>query len=297
MSALRLFKRIKDKFTRKQLKKSSKLWEKEKKIDFYNVEPLEERMLLSASPIVELLNDSNDSDVIVQTESISINDQDNANPDNTILDFANISSNNSVIQSLIVGNYVLKGSGTADIDVFNDSVVSPGYSPGIQNMTNYSQDSSGTLIMEIESNGDVAGLDYDQINASGNVSLDGILEIDLLNDFIPTLDTEYTIITGGNISGKFSEIKGLTGFYEDYYFDIEQTDTYVKLITKEIIQNEDFNLLLGEVDQYDELGEFLNADYFLTAPSSITFNDVNVQVGDFGITGDFAFQKTTNGME
>jgi len=297
MSALRLFKRIKDKFTRKQLKKSSKLWEKEKKIDFYNVEPLEERMLLSASPIVELLNDSSDSDVIAQTESISINDQDNTNEDNTILDFANISSNNSVIQSLIVGNYELKGSGTANIDVFNENVVSPGYSPGIQNITNYSQESSGTLIMEIESNGNVAGLDYDQINASGNVSLDGILEIDLLNDFIPTLDSEYTIITGGNISGKFSEIKGLTGFYEDYYFDIEQTDTYVKLITKEIIQNEDFNLLLGEVDQYDELGEFLNADYFLTAPSSITFNDVNVQVGDFGISGDFAFQKTTNGME
>ena len=39
MSALRLFKRIKDKFVRKQFKKSSKEWDKERNIDFYSVEP------------------------------------------------------------------------------------------------------------------------------------------------------------------------------------------------------------------------------------------------------------------
>ena len=108
-------------------------------------------MLLSGTPIAELLIDTNN------TQEITIQSQSSTGiQNNKILDFAQITSNNSLIQSLIVNDYILKGSGTADIDVENHNIVSPGYSPGIQNVSSYSQDSNATLIMEIAGLGGVA---------------------------------------------------------------------------------------------------------------------------------------------
>ena len=299
MSALRLFKRVRDKFQKKLMKKSAKKWDKENNIDFYNIEPLEERMLLSATPLAEALKESvtdNDSSQDFQAHYVEETNQHNVIDNNTIIDFAQYTNNNSFSQTLIVDDYILKGSGTADIDIFNENVVSPGYSPGIENVTNFSQASDATLIMEIESAGGVAGTDFDQLNASETMTLDGTLQIDLLSDFIPTLDSEYTILTANNIVGKFTDITGLTGFYTDYYFDIEQTSTSLKLITKEIIENDDVNFLLNSTSEYNDFGKLLNADYFATPPSTLEINNVNMNLGDFGVNGSLAFEKTLNGM-
>jgi hypothetical protein len=53
---------------------------------------------------------------------------------------------------------------------------------------------TSTLIMEL--GGLAAGSQYDQINASGTVMLDGILDLDLINGFTPALGNSFDLFNG-----------------------------------------------------------------------------------------------------
>ncbi|WP_423274862.1 beta strand repeat-containing protein, partial [Arcobacter sp. YIC-464] len=278
----------------------------------FEVEPLEQRTLLSADPLLGagstaiILNDNENKYQETQTIILddTLNDKETVVKDLTtenssfLLDAKLLDLNN--ISELFIDDEILAGSGTIEADVINHNIVAPGYSPGIQNITgDYTQASDGTLQIELSGtdNSDTNNPEYDQLNASGNVELDGTLEITMWNDFAANVGDEFTIITGSNITGKFTDITGLYGFNSDYYFDIEQTSTEVKLITKELVSGDDFNFVLDSVPQYDEIGKVLNADYLVSAQNSIELNDIDIQVAGFAASGNFAIEKNTNTIE
>src|SRR5690606_36852972 len=75
------------------------------------------------------------------------------------------------------------GSGTVAMDLFNDGVVSAGYSPGQQTISgDYAQ--TGTLLIEI--GGAAPGTGYDQLDVGGTATLGGTLELALWGVFTPT---------------------------------------------------------------------------------------------------------------
>jgi streptogramin lyase len=92
---------------------------------------------------------------------------------------------------------IISGTGTMDLThqaaVFtNNGNVSPGGSPGTLTFTDeYSQTSSGTLNIELDSGG------YDQlvVNGAGNVTLGGTLYLDLINGYYPLINDSFTIMT------------------------------------------------------------------------------------------------------
>lgn len=107
----------------------------------------------------------------------------------------------------------LKGSGTINTGVTNDGLLSPGNSPGIVNVPTFTQAPDGKTVIEI---GGTAGPGvnpngWDQINVSGSASLDGTLEVDLFNGFVPTAGQTFVVMTWGSRSGQFANWLGTAG--------------------------------------------------------------------------------------
>jgi len=103
----------------------------------------------------------------------------------------------------------LTGSGTISANVTNGAQVSPGSSTGKLSVNgNYTQSHDGALTIEI--GGTVAGNQLDQLTVSGTATLDGTLNIVLLGEYRPTLNTSFEVLTYGGRSGDFATTNGLT---------------------------------------------------------------------------------------
>ncbi|MBL9129293.1 MAG: hypothetical protein JNL97_16705, partial [Verrucomicrobiales bacterium] len=107
---------------------------------------------------------------------------------------------------------VLGGSGSPLWDVINESgTVSPGHSPGKLNVGSYTQGAEGTEVIEINGwNATNTPTVYDQILASGNVTLDGTLKIEL-SGFTPVVGQTIPILKWGGVRvGEFANYLGTT---------------------------------------------------------------------------------------
>ncbi|MEW6155801.1 MAG: hypothetical protein AB1813_00100 [Verrucomicrobiota bacterium] len=98
-------------------------------------------------------------------------------------------------------------------DLINHGLLSPGNSPGVINH-NGDLTQNGTLLVEIGGRTAGAGSPnvddgYDQLNVSGNLTLGGTLQIQLLNGFVPVLGDSFEFINAGSISGDFVNFSGL----------------------------------------------------------------------------------------
>jgi hypothetical protein len=91
----------------------------------------------------------------------------------------------------------LLGSGTINgaTTVGGTAIVSPGNSPGILNVNGFDLQPSGTLI--VETGGNEAGTDYDQVNVTGSVTLAGILDVDIISSIVK--GTPFTIINNDGV--------------------------------------------------------------------------------------------------
>jgi len=98
------------------------------------------------------------------------------------------------------------GSGTVGGNLSNNSLVSPGNSPGILSVDgNYTQTAGGTLEIELASNGGVAGADHDRLAVTLAASLDGTLDLQLDGGYTPTIGDSFAgIVTAGALSGQFA---------------------------------------------------------------------------------------------
>lgn len=109
---------------------------------------------------------------------------------------------NTVLQSPFVNvlpQGFLGGNGTIMGNVFNNGTMSPGNSPGIFTINgNYTQGSSGTLLIEI------ASLSvFDRLIVSGNASLAGTLQVSAGK---LKYGQQYAFLQAGSISGEFDQI-------------------------------------------------------------------------------------------
>ncbi len=102
----------------------------------------------------------------------------------------------------------LVGSGTINGSVSNNGTISPGTSPGTITINgNVSLLSNSKLVMEI--GGLTQGKQYDYLSVSGLVSLDGVLELHMPNDFEQQIDPDlvFTLFTSGDVlTGAFDNI-------------------------------------------------------------------------------------------
>jgi hypothetical protein len=123
------------------------------------------------------------------------------------------------------------GSGTIEGDVDNQGTLAPGSSPG-EIVVNgaYVQEDTGRLAVEIA--GTVAAEEFDLLTVNGAVSLDGLLDVALLDDFVPAASDRFVILTSTNLNGTFDNAVIATGgrvFFPGGRFDVLYGTTSVTL--------------------------------------------------------------------
>ncbi len=99
----------------------------------------------------------------------------------------------------------LGGNATITGNLVNNGTVSPGTSPGTINVTgNYTQSSTGTLVIELASS-----TSFDKLVVSGTASLAGTLQVAVASGFKP-IGQSFTFLTAaGGVSGTFGTVTGL----------------------------------------------------------------------------------------
>jgi hypothetical protein len=119
------------------------------------------------------------------------------------------------VLTLNTANASLSGNGTVNGNVDNSAgTVSPGASTGnITIVNNFTQSGSGTLKMELAQGG------QDLLVVNGAANLGGILEISLLDGFLPADGQIFKIMEYASYSGTFSRVTGL--MFGGGYFDLE----------------------------------------------------------------------------
>jgi hypothetical protein len=119
--------------------------------------------------------------------------------------------NNALVTANLVDleGGVLAGTGVINANVRNNAEVDVGLpgSPGILTIVGaYTQTSGGALVIEI--GGTTAGIDFGQLNITGQATLDGTLTVHLLNGFQPTSGGAFVILTFSSGTGTFAVIDG-----------------------------------------------------------------------------------------
>ena len=104
----------------------------------------------------------------------------------------------------------LTGAGTITATVSNTgAIVAPGASgAGILNITGaYTQGPGGSLAIEL--GGVTAGTQYDQLKVTGVTTLDGTLNVSLVNSYLPASGALFQVLTFASKSGDFATKNGL----------------------------------------------------------------------------------------
>jgi len=182
---------------------------------------------------------------------------------------------------------ILTGEFDLNATLVNNGRVSPGHSPGIQNVDEFIQGSSG--ILEIEIGGDTPGSGYDQVNVDGAATLDGTLNISFIDDFTPTVGDIFDIMNFDSVSGYFSTATGLLGFGDgSLYLEIVESSDKLQLVTKEMpASHVAFN---ASTSENDRLGVLLNKDYFhISNPAINIFGIININDYVY-LKGNFSFE-------
>jgi len=101
---------------------------------------------------------------------------------------------------------LLAGDGELRSDVVNAGRVSPGQSPGTLTIDgDFTQLSSGTLLLEVES-----GTDFDQLFVNGTLDLNlGTIQIDFTAHSAPTPGEIFTFFPGQNLLGQSLDVETL----------------------------------------------------------------------------------------
>ncbi|MFC1771069.1 hypothetical protein ACFLZV_04190, partial [Candidatus Margulisiibacteriota bacterium] len=97
-----------------------------------------------------------------------------------------------------------------ELDLENaGGILEPGLSAGITQISgNYTQGPTATLNMELGGTSQSDPVEYDQLHVSGNIILDGALQVVLIDSFVPTLNDTFDLMDwDGIITGNFSMIK------------------------------------------------------------------------------------------
>ncbi|HND55657.1 MAG TPA: hypothetical protein PLV92_24750, partial [Pirellulaceae bacterium] len=105
---------------------------------------------------------------------------------------------------------VLAGAGTVHGNMTNGATVSPGGAGAAGTLSingAYTQTAAGVLNVDL--GGTTAGSQYDQLASTGAATLDGTLNVNLINGFSPPSGDSFTVVAAASRNGQFATENGL----------------------------------------------------------------------------------------
>jgi hypothetical protein len=127
---------------------------------------------------------------------------------------------------------ILSGSGTIEGDVLNAGQIDVGGAgaAGLLIITgNFTQTATGILNLEI--GGLMPGDQFNQLQIGGLATLDGTLNIALLDEYFPMIDDSFQVLTFGSRNGDFAVMNGLD-LGGGLFFDPVYGDNGLDLVTR-----------------------------------------------------------------
>jgi len=120
------------------------------------------------------------------------------------------------VLTVAVGNVSLQagklfGTGTVAASVNSKASVTAGDTltkAGTLSVSTYTQQSTGSLNVQI--GGTTVGTQYSRLAVANGASLNGALNIKLINGFVPAIGNAFTVLTGSAVTGKFATVNGLS---------------------------------------------------------------------------------------
>jgi hypothetical protein len=113
---------------------------------------------------------------------------------------------------------ILAGTGVINATVLNNAEVDVGQpgSPGTLTIVgDYTQTAGAVLVIQI--GGRNPGTNFDQLNVTGQATVDGTLTVNLINGFRPERGDSFTIMTFGSGTGTFANINGDGPSFSPFY--------------------------------------------------------------------------------
>ena len=110
-----------------------------------------------------------------------------------------------MVNGKVMNGGLLSGSGTVEGSVINAGHINPGddVTTAILTITgDYTQTATGVLNIRI--GGNDAGFGYDQLFIAGRATLDGTLNVSLVNPFVPMSGSTFQIMRFNSLSGMFA---------------------------------------------------------------------------------------------
>lgn len=142
---------------------------------------------------------------------------------------------------------------------------------------NYLQLASGILSFDVGEQADL--LAHDQLSVTGSATLDGLLEISLIDGYQPTSGDSFELLAAGNIEGEFAAAS-LPELAGGLYFDLIYNATSVVLAVSGIAGDYNYDGIVNAADYTvwrDQLGTS-----GLALPADGDGNGV-VELADYGI--------------
>ncbi|MEM6690024.1 MAG: CARDB domain-containing protein, partial [Planctomycetota bacterium] len=169
--------------------------------------------LVNASTISSVIRSSlvNEGSILVDSNlEFASNTQSNQNLGSIQLNDGSLSFSGSTLTNEETG--IILGTGTLAVQTTpntgssftNDGTIAPGQSPGLLQIESPSSQLGPTSRVEVEIDGPTAQSQFDVLDFSGSVSLDGQLSVETLESFIPVVGTTFTILNVGQVSGNFA---------------------------------------------------------------------------------------------
>ena len=140
--------------------------------------------------------------------------------------------------NVLAGTIGGTGAAGSDFIVASGATLAPGASAGTFLTDDAALQAGSTLSIEI--GGLVAGVDYDQLLAAGDVTIDGDLVVSFINGFSADEDDVFTILSADSVSGTFSSATLAGG---NGYFDITYLGNSIQLSNFQVPEPSSFTLL------------------------------------------------------
>ncbi len=150
----------------------------------------------------------------------------------TTIDVGELQVRGSMTSDVQVSNSfgVLSGSGTVG-NVTNNGFVQPGdFGIGRLHVNgNFTQQAGGTTEIQINSSGNTAGVNNDHLDATGQATLDGTLNVIATGGGVFANGTQYTILNAaGGVSGHFAHVTDNLALF-DIKLTYEPNDVLIEL--------------------------------------------------------------------
>ena len=157
----------------------------------------------------------------------------------------------------------------------NGGTFAPGNSPTITMVSGDYTQSSGAL--EIEIGGLVVGDDYDRLDIAGTLNAAGSLQVELINNFQPTLGQTFTIVTANAINGTFNFISPIDDMGEDVFgISYDNQAIYLEVVSDAFHLDGDLTM-----DGVVDLADWLKFKIHLQTDVSSLTPEETLFLGDF----------------